>query len=111
MTYGLDTRTLSDRELRERMTETLPQRTEAAKAAAAELRRRDAERERERRAREWMERTFAQAKKDIADVHAISELAIIDDPEREPLDEEVRALIDRRYPDGNPYLNGTYDVI
>lgn len=60
-------------------------------------------REREASAKRWMEERFADARRDIYDV-----MTIVNGPFGdgwEPRDEDVRALVERREPEGNPYLN------
>lgn len=77
----------------------------------SEERVREKARRQEKAAKDWMAREFAYAREAIEDV-----LAIVDPPQvldggagamaREASDEEVQRLVERRHPEGNPYLTG-----
>lgn len=67
-----------------------------------EEREREQARRQEKAAREWMARVFAEARSDIEEV-----VQVLDGLTHAVIEEEVRALVDLRYPDGNPYLNGS----
>lgn len=73
----------------------------------AERRRREREAEQARRqeaeARRWMQDVHARAREDIEQVMEVVGSSL---PES-AMDHHVRALVELRHPDGNPYLNGT----
>lgn len=74
-------------------------REEAAERLRLEREREQARRQ-ERAAREWMDRAFAAARRDLADALEVLNGA------SEVSDDHVTALVERRHPEGNPYLNG-----
>lgn len=78
------------------------------KEEESERRRVEAEQEKARRqeaaAKRWMEEEFRDARSDIVQVKQA--LGWYGGPADDPSDDEVRALVDLRNPDGNPYLNG-----
>lgn len=67
-----------------------------------ELREQENARRQEAAAREWMEERFSEARRDIEQVCEV----INGEPGRTAIDDELRALVELRYPRGNPYLNG-----
>lgn len=88
-------------ELRRGYIDFLDAANEQRAAAAAERALVDARRQ-EEAARDWMQRHFAEARRDIEQVMEV----VNGEPGRTADDDEVRALVDLRNPDGNPYLNG-----
>lgn len=81
---------------------------EEQQAVREEERKRERARRQEAAARDWMQRAFASARADIYDV-----MTVINGPFGEgwqPEDEHVRALVERRNPNGNPYLNGEQEA-
>lgn len=57
---------------------------------------------RERYAREWMESVFVEARRDMEQVaEVMAGLRVVTS------DKNIKALVDLRFPDGNPYLNGS----
>lgn len=68
-------------------------------------REREQARKQEKAAKDWMEREFESAHGDLIDAIAVLGVG---DGALTPTDAQVQALVDRRHPDGNPYLNGTW---
>lgn len=68
----------------------------------AERRRLDQERRQEEAAKRWMADQFKRARIDIVEVCEV----VNGEPGRTASDDEVRALVTLRNPNGNPYLNG-----
>lgn len=74
-------------------------------------REREAAERQERRAKEWMEETFAELRDELeraVQVMAGLEQLVIPGPV--VTDEMIQKAVDMKYPEGNPYLNGTYEA-
>lgn len=99
--------------------EHVDERREAERRRREEYEREKA-RKREKKARDWMAREFAGARQDIAQVcavlggdpDALADIAnfAVGDVTDELRDRVVRALVELRHPDGNPYLNGSAEA-